>query len=120
MDLRARGLEKGVEDLARETALKVMETVSERTPVDTGRARAGWRISLGTATGGRPRGEARAVADGFRIGLPGGLFLTNDVEYIVFLENGHSQQAPAGFVRQGLEAGRAFIKSRSGTIFRAV
>ena len=29
-------------------------------------------------------------------------YLYNNVEYIVALENGHSQQAPAGFVAQAL------------------
>jgi hypothetical protein len=62
----------------RKVALDVQRRVMERTPVDTGRARAGWGLSM--------TGTHTAV-------------IHNSVEYIIPLEYGHSKQAPAGMVR---------------------
>ena len=53
------------------------------TPIDTGEARDGWEME-----------RAVSVDDIARI--------TNDVEHIVYLNDGHSQQAPRYFVEQVL------------------
>jgi hypothetical protein len=52
------------------------------TPVDTGRARAGWRYE--------------DLSDNQKR-------IYNQVEYIIFLEFGHSRQAPLGMVRIAIE-----------------
>jgi len=57
--------------------IEVFRRVTLRTPVDTGKARAGWYY--------------KAKPDQFTI--------RNNTNYIVYLEYGHSQQAPAGIVR---------------------
>jgi hypothetical protein len=104
---------------------EVYSRVAQRTPVDTGRARAGWQVGssitasspLGpiSKAGGPEVGRGGAVSLGK---LPGmhfasalkGLstvgsgagavaFIFNNVVYIVPLEYGHSKQAPAGMVR---------------------
>lgn len=62
----------------RKVALDVQKRVMERTPVDTGRARAGWGLSM--------TGTHTAV-------------ISNNVEYIIPLEFGHSKQSPNGMVR---------------------
>ncbi len=62
-----------------------------RTPVKTGRARAGWHI----------KNKKNAVA------------VVNRVHYIVYLEAGHSTQAPQGFARLALiEIGQALKDGR--------
>lgn len=53
-----------------------------RTPIDTGRARRGWT--------NRASGRTASVE--------------NRVPYIDYLEQGHSRQAPTGFVRQAISA----------------
>jgi len=55
------------------------------TPVDTGEARQGWLT------------EERRQLDGYR-----GAVIANDVEYISYLNNGSSQQAPSFFIEQVL------------------
>jgi len=50
------------------------------TPVDTGEAREGWKNDKGKE---------------FKV-------IINDVEHIVYLNNGHSQQAPAYFIEEVL------------------
>ena len=75
------------------------------TPVDTGNARANWQTSLDApaldvVTVGGGAGPMEAPGPGFD---PERLrFVANNVNYIQRLDAGHSQQAPAGFVRQAL------------------
>ena len=61
------------------------ETLKVVTPVDTGKARRGWR------------NEIRKDYDGFVDGE-----IINEVEYIEYLNNGHSKQAPKYFIEQVL------------------
>ena len=66
-----------VQKVISKSANEFANRVIERTPVDTGRAKSGWELSLT---------EAEAT-------------LRNQVAYIRALEYGHSQQAPQGMVR---------------------
>ena len=72
----------------------VISALRRRTPVDTGRARASWRASDGP----------------FSRDLPSGLIniTFSAVDYMEQLNQGHSNQAPSGFVDRTLgEAGQA-------------
>lgn len=61
----------------------------KRTPIDTGNARGGWHINL----------------------MKNGNYqVANDVEYVQYLEDGHSQQAPRGFQNQAIRETRSDIK----------
>jgi hypothetical protein len=61
---------------------ETLVTVRSRTPIDTGTARSGWeRFPPGTSIPGTTQ------------------WVFNNVPYIVPLEYGHSQQAPAGMAR---------------------
>jgi hypothetical protein len=89
--------------LLKKVALQVLTGVVEKTPVDTGRARANWQVSIGSAGDG----EAAQGADPISAGLAklsqvkpfSTVVVYNNVEYIVALENGHSTQAPQGMVK---------------------
>ncbi len=94
------------------------QTVIMATPVDTGRARANWQISIDTevdteldstdAQGAiqRNQGVIRAYKNG-------AIILQNNVHYIGKLNNGSSAQAPSGFVEKALQsAARAVQKSK--------
>jgi len=61
------------------------DTLKVVTPVDTGRARRGWR------------NIKKYDTYGFRDGT-----ISNEVEYIDVLNNGHSRQAPRYFIEQVL------------------
>ncbi len=79
-----------------------------RTPVDTGLARANWMPNAGSPDlsvtdspdGGGNASTARLTPflSGYDPGTGRSFFLTNAVNYIIHLENGHSQQAPHGMV----------------------
>lgn len=107
----------------RAVALEFIKRVIEKTPVDFGRARAGWasyavhlgrspRIGSANREGSRRTGLAHESAtDAQRTGLAEGewrehlrgtdqfIELINGVPYIVHLEFGSSKQAPAGMMR---------------------
>lgn len=87
-------------------ALEALQRVVNRTPVDTGRARGGWQVAR-TAGDNDPGTEDPAGASTVAAGLSiidrisiafQEIHIFNNVNYIVFLEEGSSQQAPNGMV----------------------
>lgn len=105
-----RGLEKDRSRLIlRKIAFDFLRAVILKTPVDTGRARAGWTAFLdaqGTPMnvgGNDPQAIQEGKAAGFFEehfqGDEQYLLIGNGVSYILYLEYGRSPQAPAGMVR---------------------
>lgn len=98
---------EGSRDFLRVVAFDFLRRVIQKTPVRTGRARAGWHSYL--LANGRPTsgGDPVAVAEGRRAsayredftGSEQFIILVNAVRYIVLLEFGSSRQAPAGMMR---------------------
>lgn len=88
------------------TAIDIHGRASQATPVDTGRARAAWMVSKGTpARGVPPEGRHGAPAPP-TVGKPDpgeSIWVVNNLDYIVPLNNGHSQQAPAAFVEKAVQ-----------------
>lgn len=77
------------EQIVKRVCFDIYENVKVRTPVDTGRARAGWMLDSGKTI----------------------TRIYNNVEYIVPLEYGHSKkQAPAGMVRITLRQYKKYIR----------
>lgn len=80
------------------------------TPVDTGRARGNWFASLtspsNAATDTPDKSGSRALAGVNRTASEAQVgdiaWLTNNLPYILVLENGSSRQAPQGMVDQNL------------------
>lgn len=98
----------------RALALDFIRRVIEKTPVDFGRARAGWasfavkmgrspRIGKGRAGKETTEEQAKGLAEGsFKESFRGAdqfIDIINGVSYIVFLEFGSSDQAPGGMMR---------------------
>ena len=82
-------------------SLDVLRKVVNRTPVDTGRAKGGWQSSIKgfktnnkerfDETGGQAINEgSQAIASLKPFGV---YYLSNNVPYILFLEDGHSKQS---------------------------
>ena len=68
------------------------QEVSKRTPIDTGQARAGWEVEEKTN---------------------GNVWVENMVEYVQYLEDGHSRQAPNGFIQQAKAATIRKMRTKS-------
>jgi hypothetical protein len=100
--------------LARQTkiALELLRGIVNMTPVDTGRAKGNWYVTLGTPATGfdwekHDIAGGETINDGYQTiqGLQdyGAIYLTNNLPYIIALEKGHSKQAPAGMVQVSLD-----------------
>ena len=114
----------------RKLALVTDQVAVLATPVDTGRARGNWIVTLGEQaaasdnqrtkdkSGNLALEQARGALGVSLIGGGGRnqksgrfqsavktIFLTNSVEYVTFLDQGSSRQAPAGMTQQAITAG---------------
>jgi hypothetical protein len=94
---------------AKQLTLEVTANLRETTPRDTSWAASNWIPNIGTPireTDGSRTGVSSArseaglaqVATKYRL-VDEPIFISNNVPYIQKLNNGHSKQAPAGFVQ---------------------
>ena len=110
----------------RKISFDLLKAITDRTPVDTGRAAVSWNLSEGTpdtsvageGDHGGAGGRATAVNRGLAV-LTNNPFavsyIVNALPYIQALEFGHSKkQAPSGMVRIALAEAEAGILSRFG------
>lgn len=102
-------LEKEISDEMKKDALLIDRGVVLATPVDTGRARANWIVSLGdpVTTTTEEQGESVSFAQGQAEILKQKGFqriiIQNNLPYIKKLNDGHSKQAPKKFIERVIE-----------------
>lgn len=91
--------------LKRRVALTVWAELIATTPVDTGRARAGWNMSAESPGAEKPAEGAQSypVPSATPPANAQTICIYNNVEYIVGLNAGTSTQAPALFVESAVE-----------------
>ena len=105
-------LERAAERVIIKVTLDVTSNLIEANPVDTGWSRANWIPSVGSPTKD-PAGSKQAVSTAaqaaglarmrtYDLHRDGKVFITNNVPYIVRLNEGSSRQAPKGFVQRGI------------------
>lgn len=96
-----------MDEIFRGVVIEIGRSVIMLTPVDTGRARANWQLSVGspemaslleTDKGGMET-VAKLVSDVQALNYGETAFIVNNLRYARPLEYGHSQQAPTGMVR---------------------
>lgn len=101
--------------ILRKVAFDAFGSIVMNTPWDTGRARGSWRVGVNrTDLSVSPERKARSTSGGAaaagramtraaphiaRAKFGDTLFITNNLPYIVPLENGHSKKAPNGMVK---------------------
>jgi hypothetical protein len=111
-------IEKSSGKFIKKIAFTLLRDIVLRTPVDTGRARANWHVSVGAssnavfggpdtkfgASGGASLalGSMNQLANYGEGGRYPPIWLQNNLPYIVRLENGWSKQAPSGMVAVAL------------------
>jgi hypothetical protein len=123
MRKHGKNVEKNAQAIVRKCALAVDASVVISTPVDKGRARANWQVSLGSPAGGTIdafdlSGKA-TIAEGANVissHTKGEIYITNNLPYIGRLNDGWSAQAPAGFVTRAVLVGIAAIKGVKGIV----
>ncbi len=92
-DTAGQVLDRLVTGFVADVSSTLTANLRSRTPIDTGRARRGWTS----------RSSGRTAS------------IDNRTPYIEYLEQGHSRQAPNGFVRQAI-ADTVQEYNRKGTI----
>ncbi len=124
-------IEANTHRIVMETAIAIDQTVVLATPVDTGRARSNWIVSLGgpnssvqepyAAGDGLGKGEganaAAAIAQAKRVIVSrpkrgGDIYIQNNLPYIGRLNEGSSAQAPANFVAKAVAVGIRAVRKR--------
>lgn len=118
-------LQKKIWRQVKKASVGLRNEVRIRMPVDTGRAKASWgaegnmgEVSTSSFVGGEP--EAGTKRSFQTAGIweqdEAGLALTQGsfVPYIVYLEQGHSRQAPAGFISIAAELAGARLAELVG------
>lgn len=136
MEKVSKTISKNVDRTVRRCALAIDATVVLATPVDTGRARSNWQVELGHSidTTREPYSEgsegstagpnARAAIEQGRTaiaaykanGTNASIHITNNLSYIGKLNDGHSAQAPAGFVEEAVMVGVNAVRSAGSII----
>lgn len=90
-------------------AMQCLRGVVLRTPVDTGRARSNWNVSLdGPDTSEQGIDSAEGIISAGSSAILASkpyatIYISNGLPYITALEYGHSKQAPGGMVRLTLD-----------------
>jgi len=111
MNRRAKQVVTGTNEAKKLVAKAANQFVVLDTPVDTGEARGGWSATLGFGSDistGLDQGGVSTISKNNRTidqAQPEqAVFLTNRIEHITALNEGHSDQAPSGFVRRAVRA----------------
>lgn len=110
-----------------ETMTRAVMNLRETTPVDTGHARSNWVLSVGrpyTGVDGSRLAVSMAASDAglalmarYDVGKNPRVFLRNNVEYITYLDEGWSPQAPPNFVAMAInDAANGVQRGRRGQV----
>lgn len=121
MKLRASSVGVNANTLVKKVAHAVGTTVIPATPIDTSRARMNWQSSVdapksgvlaayptypsNTGEGAQVALSSLSAAIGAYSGQRGGIYIVNNLHYIMDLNNGSSAQAPANFVALAVMSG---------------
>lgn len=101
-----------LEKTVRAVALVVDSTLVDTTPVKSGRARSNWNPSLNVPDGSIVEPGQKKSIDPINAAykITDTILISNNLPYIKKLNEGYSQQAPAGFVDAALERGKRAVK----------
>jgi hypothetical protein len=97
----AKALGLGVAQVMQKITVDLQANIAQRTPVDTGRARSSWITTVDQPSDDVPPEGAGGNPPPVPVGSidhKKTVFIVSNLDYIEALENGHSQQAPAGMV----------------------
>lgn len=137
ISIRAKRIDENADALVRKVALAVDTAVVLATPVDEGRARSNWQVGIGIAPEGTrepyyPGEQGSTEAANAQAAIDQGkrmiqrytkgstVHITNNLPYIQKLNDGHSAQAPAGFVEKAVVIGVAAAQGAGSLVQGAI
>ena len=100
--------EANYEAIVTKTVIDLFARIVERTPIDTGRARANWSISM-DVNGNEYYDWSDQAEFEYKTERGDTIWIYNNLVYIVPLEEGHSNQAPSGMVAISLQEFTTFM-----------
>jgi hypothetical protein len=110
--------ERKLDEVPRKVVFEMFRRIVLKTPVDVGRARSNWQPSIGSPatgtidapdkSGNATIAKAKAILAVANAGDT--IYLSNNLPYIRRLEEGYSQQAPAGMVALTVQEFAAIVK----------
>lgn len=112
------------EQVVRKTTFALAKKVVEKTPVDTGRARANWQFGDGamvsgtldeTDKSGDPT-KNRLEEEILKSRVGGVTYIQNNLPYALRLEYGWSKQSPSGMVRTSMAEVDQELRKATGEI----
>ena len=105
-----KNIEQRADNIKRKIALEIFRELLETTPIDTGRARAGWNLGPMLTANVPPRDKSGYGYDVNSNVNPSMapqnapiIYIYNNVEYIGILNTGTSTQAPREFVQIAID-----------------
>lgn len=122
-----RQLNTFVERVIKTLVLDLTANLVQATPIDTGWARANWIPNIGSSFQGTAGTRAEAEAGNIQLGdqengissvvtqytlARGPVYITNNVPYIVFLNEGSSRQAPSAYVQSQIVRSLSAVATR--------
>jgi hypothetical protein len=94
----ATSMDIELETVVRKLAFEVYKGVTQKTPVDTGRAKANWMLGYGSINSTITNNTTFTLVQPPKGSGKRPIYITNNLPYISKLENGSSKQAPNGMV----------------------
>ncbi|WP_029458249.1 hypothetical protein [Solidesulfovibrio alcoholivorans] len=106
--------------VVRAAILKLMVTLTKENPKDTGRCAASWMVGPDWSDWKEPPGDYTGVDLAARVqqivaALPDSdvYVLYNNIEYLMALEDGHSEHAPSGFIANTMLAFAEYVQGEA-------
>ncbi len=123
MDKFAASIPEAASNAAVEVALAIVKDLAVKTPVDTSQAISNWIVTLGNPSSNKIpphfpgeqgstffESSEETIAEAYNVldeKQPGqDIYITNNQDYIIKLNEGSSRQQPAGFVERAVLIGR--------------
>ncbi len=114
-------LPKNIVALQKKVVLEALRRLVMRTPVDTGRARGNWQVTIDNPTDSQLDQTDKDGNETIKKGLAAisnlpayrVVWISNNVDYIEFLEDGSSEQAPNGMLAITIEELRTMFRKAS-------
>ena len=94
----AKSMDIELETVVRKLAFEIYKGVTQKTPVDTGRAKANWMLGYGSINSTITNNTTFTAVQPPKGSGKRPIYITNNLPYINKLENGSSKQAPTGMV----------------------
>lgn len=126
MNRLAKVIPVNVKTGLKQTVLAIDQVLVTSTPVDTGRARSNWVVGIGPSTRAidayAPGEKGSTAAENAEAALRQArdfldstdvsvIYISNNLDYIQYLNEGSSAQAPAGFIEEAVQAGIDYVKN---------